>query len=552
MKRRTVIFLFIFAMLLPLLIMREYTPSNELRYLNIVDDAIANGNIFTFYDHGQPYADKPPLYFWMAMLLKKIFGCHSMFLLATLLSLVPAFVTGWIMDRWTQNKLDAGESTAALLMLHGSVMFLAASIVLRMDMLMCMFITLALYTFGKMYGNKKGARDAKDGTPSHEAKLFKRNRILLPIYVVLAIFSKGAVGFLAPVICILVFLIADKDLRIGKYLGWRFWAILIILCALWWTGVWLEGGKQYLNNLLFHQTVDRGVNSFHHKAPFWYYLAGYWWIVAVWSLLIVVLLIKGWRGRMLGGNRIKLMTVSALTILIMLSLVSSKIAIYLLPAVPMFVYAGALMLPYYKDDRLVKAIVAIIAWIFIIIGIAAIFKRLIIPEKIAGTLPELWAPYWVILLPVVLGGLLGLKFLSDRNTPLAISVISASIFVTIFLGSFSMDKINRMTGVKDGCLEAMKLSREKDSPLLYYDFSAAPNLDYYFRQEGLSIKELDKDGLQSITNGILFFKERRIKRDSTLRAVLEGKEYIKLGDNVCYADFSVPKDNNPEENNTQQ
>lgn len=255
---------------------------------------------------------------------------------------------------------------------------------------------------------------------------------------------------------------------------------------------------------------------------------------------------------MLGGNRIKLMTVSALTILIMLSLVSSKIAIYLLPAVPMFVYAGALMLPYYKDDRLVKAIVAIIAWIFIIIGIAAIFKRLIIPEKIAGTLPELWAPYWVILLPVVLGGLLGLKFLSDRNTPLAISVISASIFVTIFLGSFSMDKINRMTGVKDGCLEAMKLSREKDSPLLYYDFSAAPNLDYYFRQEGLSIKELDKDGLQSITNGILFFKERRIKRDSTLRAVLEGKEYIKLGDNVCYADFSVPKDNNPEENNTQQ
>ncbi|MBQ6310250.1 MAG: glycosyltransferase family 39 protein [Bacteroidales bacterium] len=552
MKRRTVIFLFIFAMLLPLLIMREYTPSNELRYLNIVDDAIANGNIFTFYDHGQPYADKPPLYFWMAMLLKKIFGCHSMFLLATLLSLVPAFVTGWIMDRWTQNKLDAGESTAALLMLHGSVMFLAASIVLRMDMLMCMFITLALYTFGKMYGNKKGARDAKDGTPSHEAKLFKRNRILLPIYVFLAIFSKGAVGFLAPVICILVFLIADKDLRIGKYLGWRFWAILIILCALWWTGVWLEGGKQYLNNLLFHQTVDRGVNSFHHKAPFWYYLAGYWWIVAVWSLLIVVLLIKGWRGRMLGGNRIKLMTVSALTILIMLSLVSSKIAIYLLPAVPMFVYAGALMLPYYKDDRLVKAIVAIIAWIFIIIGIAAIFKRLIIPEKIAGTLPELWAPYWVILLPVVLGGLLGLKFLSDRNTPLAISVISASIFVTIFLGSFSMDKINRMTGVKDGCLEAMKLSREKDSPLLYYDFSAAPNLDYYFRQEGLSIKELDKDGLQSITNGILFFKERRIKRDSTLRAVLEGKEYIKLGDNVCYADFSVPKDNNPEENNTQQ
>ncbi len=551
MRRRTVIFLFIFAMLLPLMILREYTPANELRYLNIVDDALSNGNFITFYDHGQPYADKPPLYFWFAMILKKVFGFHSMFLLSCLLSLLPAFVTGWIMDRWTEEKLDGEESTAALLMLHSSVMFLAASIVLRMDMLMCMFIVLAMYTFGKMYANKKGAREAKAGEMTHEAALFRRDRILLPIYVFFAIFSKGAVGFLAPVICILVFLVVDKDLRIGKYLGWRFWLILIVLCGLWWTGVYLEGGKGYLNNLLFHQTVDRGVNSFHHKAPFWYYLAGYWWIVAVWSLLCIVLIIKGWRNRFLGGIRIKLMITTALTILVMLSLVSSKIAIYLLPAIPFFIYGGALLLPYFKDDRLVKGIVAAIAWIFIAIGIASIFKRFIIPEKIAGALPGLWAPYWVILIPMTLGGLLALKALKDKHTPLAISIISASIFVTIFLGSFSMKEINKMTGVKDGCQQAIKISQEKDSPLLYYDFSAAPNMDYYFKQEGLFIREISKEQLSSF-EGILFFKERRLKKDSTLRSVLEGKDYVKLGDNVCYADFSVEKDWNIEEKKTEQ
>ena len=551
MKRRTVIFLFIFAMLLPLMILREFTPANELRYLNIVDDALINGNLITFYDHGVPYADKPPLYFWFAMLLKKVFGCHSMFLLSALLSLVPAFVTGWIMDRWTEEKLDGEESTAALLMMHSSVMFLAASIVLRMDMLMCMFIVLAMYTFGKMYANKKGAREALARESTHEAKIFRRDRLLLPVYVFLAIFSKGAVGFLAPVICIIVFLISDRELRIGRYLGWRFWAVLIILCALWWTGVYLEGGKSYLNNLLFHQTVDRGVNSFHHKAPFWYYLAGYWWIAAVWSLLCVVLIIKGWRKHYLGGIRVKLMIVTAMTILVMLSLVSSKIAIYLLPAIPFFIYAGALLLPYFKDDKLVKGIVAAIAWIFIAIGIASIFKKFIIPDKIAETLPELWAPFWVILLPMVLGGLLGLKALKDKHTPLAISIISASIFVTIFLGSFSMKEINKTTGVKDGCLEAIKISQEKDSPLLYYDFSAAPNMDYYFKQEGLFIREISKEQLSSF-EGILFFKERRLKKDSTLRSVLEGKDYVKLGDNVCYADFSVEKDWNIEEQKTEQ
>ena len=547
MKRRALIFLFIFVMLLPLMLMREFTPGNELRYLNIVDDALQNGNLFTFYDHGAAYADKPPLYFWVAMLLKKVFGCHSMFLLSFLLSLVPAFVTGWIMDRWTANKLDSGESTAALLMLHSSVMFLAASIVLRMDMLMCMFIVLALYTFAKMYANKKGAHEAKAGTPTHEAKLFKRDRILLPVYVFLAIFSKGAVGFLAPVVCIIVFCLADKELRIGRYLGWRFWGILVLLCALWWTGVYLEGGKPYLDNLLFHQTIDRGVNSFHHKAPFWYYLAGYWWIAALWSVLNIVLIVRGWRKRLMGGIRIRLMVTTALTILVMLSCVSSKIAIYLLPAIPFFVYAGALMLPYFKDDRLIKAIVAVFAWLFIIIGLASIFQKFFIPEEIAGQMPKLWAPYWVILLPLVLGGLVALKGLASKQTTFAISAISASLFVVIFLGSLSMKQINNMLGVRDGCMEAMEIARRKDSPLLYYDLSTGPNLDYYFKQKGLSIKEIDKDGLSGQFDGVLFFRQRRIRKDSLLRSVLGDKEYVKLGDNICYADFTIEKDYNQED-----
>ena len=204
----------------------------------------------------------------------------------------------------------------------------------------------------------------------------------------------------------------------------------------------------------------------------------------------------------------------------------------------------------HQDQALVKGIVAAIAWIFIAIGIASIFKRFIIPEKIAGALPGLWAPYWVILIPMVLGGLLALKALKDKHTPLAISIISASIFVTIFLGSFSMNQINRMTGVKDGCLEAARTAREKETPLLYYDFSAAPNMDYYFKQEGLFIREISKEQLSSF-EGILFFKERRLKKDSTLRSVLEGKDYVKLGDNVCYADFSARKVN-PEDNKEEQ
>jgi hypothetical protein len=127
------------------------------------------------------------------------------------------------------------------------------------------------------------------------------------------------------------------------------------------------------------------------------------------------------------------------------------------------------------------------SWIFIVIGIASIFKRLAVPENLAETLPKLWAPYWVILLPLALGGLLALKMLKNRNTCFAISIVSASLFVTIFLGSFSMNEINKMLGAKEGCLEASRIAEQKQKPLLYYSFSAAPNMDYYFKQNGQQI-----------------------------------------------------------------
>ena len=40
------------AALLPVMILRDFTPSNELRYLSIADEAIANGNLFTFSNQG--------------------------------------------------------------------------------------------------------------------------------------------------------------------------------------------------------------------------------------------------------------------------------------------------------------------------------------------------------------------------------------------------------------------------------------------------------------------------------------------------------------------
>lgn len=131
-------------------------------------------------------------------------------------------------------------------MLLTSGLFTGSAIVLRMDMLMSLFIILSLYTFYRIYTGRCSPADP----------------IKLPIYIFLAIFTKGPVGLIIPLLTIPAFLLVKKQFKtIGKYLGWKQWSILIGLCSLWFIAVYLEGGKTYLNNLLFHQTINRAVDS---------------------------------------------------------------------------------------------------------------------------------------------------------------------------------------------------------------------------------------------------------------------------------------------------
>ena len=92
MKKNNAVYLIVLAALLPVLLLRDYTPSNELRYLSIVDEALREGSFFAFTNQGIPYADKPPLYFWAIMLGRWLFGGHCMAFLS-LFSLIPAFYT---------------------------------------------------------------------------------------------------------------------------------------------------------------------------------------------------------------------------------------------------------------------------------------------------------------------------------------------------------------------------------------------------------------------------------------------------------------------------
>ena len=523
MKKQYLLFLGVFISLLPVLILRDYTPDNELKYLSIAEESIRDGNIFAFYNHGEPYADKPPLYLWLVTLGKLVFGKHVMFFLS-LLSLIPAFVTVGVMNRWVRQERKDTDEKLNTMMLLSSAYFLGCSIVLRMDMLMTMFITLAVYTFYRMYRfNNKGI-GAK--------VLYKKWSILLPVYTFLAIFSKGAVGIMVPLMSIIVFLAINRKIRsIGKYLGWKFWAILASLCAVWFTGVYIDGGTEYLNNLLFNQTVNRAVNSFHHKEPFYYYLITYWYAIAPWSIAVVVAIVLGLRRGLIKGDLMRMFAVVSIGTIVMMSFVSSKIVIYLLPAFPCLLYLGSIIIGEIRQSKWLDAAVGIPAVIFILLEGAAIY----VAKK--GLVPiEMPTPLYYYTVPLCAGGVAALFQIWKRNLPKAITSMAVSMFVLIFAAGLSIDNFNDMIGlenasryVKDEMERMEKLSGRK-AEVVYYDFRSGANLDVYF---GHQVNELKKEDLKKAENMVMVVKERRFRRDSVLNSAL-GERPRKL-----YGEFAI-------------
>ncbi len=511
-------YLLLFLAVLPLFLFRDLTRNNELRYLSIADEAIRDGHLFTFYNHGTAYADKPPLYLWMLMLGRSLFG-HNLSALMSFMSLfsaIPALLILRTMNRWVRPVVaDPRARLAGQLMLFTSVYFLGAAVILRMDMLMCLFIVLALHTFWRLYS----------GTSDSEGHL-RRDRWLFPVWVFLAIFSKGPVGILVPLVSVILFLAIRRDWRaIGHYWGWQTWGILLGLCLLWFGAVYLEGGTAYLDNLLVKQTAGRAVDAFHHKAPVWYYAVSIWYSLAPWSLFAIGVLAWGlcrWR-QTAATDLERFFLVVALSTFGVLSLVSSKIQIYLLPAFPFFIYL-ALLWSAREGTR---------GWMRWLIGIPAAVLALAFPAwlivgYLAPTLPireSLFVPIGTAVLSVAAVWSL-VRLWRGRLYP-AITLLGSGILATLFVLSFALPRFNSYIGMGDVCGAARTVGDAAGIDRYYtYGISRAENIDAYL---GLPAEGLSAETLDTLQHGIVITYRSRIGYDEALTRAFSGREVHRVG-----------------------
>lgn len=349
--------LFVYLIIyIPIALKRFPDIRNEIKYYAITDNLIKSREFFILKYFSELYPDKPPLYFWLIRFFKENFESFN-FLSILFGSIIPSFIIVILMyNLFTKLKSEKFGFLVAI-SLATTPFFVGISVFLRMDMLMNLFITISLYYFFSLYFNL--------------IKNSWANRGILYLSIFLGIFSKGIAGGMVPLSIILGFLILEKNLTFLKKINFLAGVGFIIFYALaWFLLIYLEPeGKEYLALMFKQETVGRIVKAKTHIKPFYYYLVRLSFLIFPYSLFWYYSIfhylkdIKNYRS---WSCLEKIGVIWSTIPLILFSLASGKLDIYMLPLFTGMILLSLNFFIEIKNKKIGKILLKIISIILII------------------------------------------------------------------------------------------------------------------------------------------------------------------------------------------
>lgn len=304
--------------------------SDEVRYADAYA-GLLRGKWLVLNLNGLAYPDKPPLYFWLLRVLDALTGLGdpAVFFLGAAVSGVLLLWAVLLLARALRLPEEAGPLAGVILL--GTLFFAGLLHYSRMDLLFAALITAAQAAFCLAFA------------PGEEARRSRRAALAL-FLAGLATLTKGPLGLAFPVATTLVYLAWRGRARefFSRGLLPGLGALLAIVSA-WVVAAYFLEGPQFLHKIFYEQIFQRATKTFHHAEPWHFYLAAFppcWlpWTLAVVSLPVGRLFTAAfWRGLWAGrknpptGPEGALLWISAVSGLVLLSLLSGKVVIYVLP-----------------------------------------------------------------------------------------------------------------------------------------------------------------------------------------------------------------------------
>ena len=485
--------------------------SDEIRHANAFTSMLESGKWFVLHMNGEIYPDKPPLYFWFLRGIYEVLKQEG-----PMLYMVAAAVSG-LLYLWASLGLAriVGRSDGRTMLATGIILascgyFIGVTHYARMDLLFSVFIILSHIAFFVAFTQKRATF----------------LMVMAFAFAGMACLVKGPLGLALPLATSVLFLLwRGKPLRLFSF---DFFVGIIAGCLVvggWLAGVVQETGSTdfIVNELWGKQVVQRAVAAFHHAEPWQYYLIRFPLMLLPWVLVLFCLpyhRILGKTSRTaIGASRrpekegLAFLWCMVLATLALLSVLSTKILIYLLPVLPAMAILGARAVLQLAGMR--AAFFRFLLIVFFITGGAALF---VVSLALFGLMPlpdMISLPNWNLpfdpAFPIVAGVVLltgfALWLLLPSSRPEGVLIILA-IFAVILcfpLYKLAAPTLDAVLSPKAQA-EVMKSYIAKGySPLSYRVYGGT--YTYYAGKPVKELKNLDEvqamlDGGKKVVLGI--------------------------------------------------
>jgi 4-amino-4-deoxy-L-arabinose transferase-like glycosyltransferase len=315
--------------------------ADEPRYAQVAREMLESRDWITPVLGGEPWLEKPPLYYWQATLAYKLFGVNDW--AARLPSAIDAtflvLAVYFFLRRFRRGmELDGALISASC---AGMIGYARAA---SMDMSLAAAFTIAMLGWWAWQESGK--------------------RLYLAVFYGFLGFGMLAKGPVAPFLAIAVVVahaFAIRDLRQTLRTLWLPGIFLFCVIALpWYFAVQIRNPDFFRVFILEHNLARFSKNVYHHTEPFWYYLPVTALALVPWTVFEVVALCQSigdwWNKRKFSAveendfeYQFRIFASCWLLIpLLFFSTSQSKLPGYILPALP----AGALLLTDYLRQRL--------------------------------------------------------------------------------------------------------------------------------------------------------------------------------------------------------
>jgi 4-amino-4-deoxy-L-arabinose transferase-like glycosyltransferase len=315
--------------------------ADEPRYAQVAREMLERHDWITPVLGGQPWLEKPPLYYWQAMLAYRIFGVSDWVarlpsaLDATFLVLAVYFFL---------RRFRPGFEVDGALITASSAGIVGYARAASMDMALA-----ATFTIGMLgwWAWRESGR-----------------RIYLAVFygfMALGTLAKGPVALFLAVVVIILYAATVRDLRLALKTLWL--PGIFLFCAIvlpWYFAVQMRN-PVFFREFILEQNLGRfSQDLYHHTEPFWYYLPVTALALVPWTVFVIAAVVQRvglWWGKRRPAERADcgfeyqftgFVCCGLIVPVVFFSVSQSKLPGYILPAVP----AGALLLAGYLQQHL--------------------------------------------------------------------------------------------------------------------------------------------------------------------------------------------------------